>query len=346
MNNLAIESLLVPLDQESPSGPDLEYDPDFLALERAAVAKPERVMGDEVKAAEEPDWDVVADKARALLERSRDLRAAVHLATASLRISGLAGWASGLGLVRGLLENFWDSVHPQLDAEDDNDPTARVNAVAFIADPLGALGYFVTTPFVQSQRLGRFSLRELRIANGELKVAPPADGEPPLPTMTEIDACCLDCDESQLAGSAQAVAAVLDHANAIDRIFTERVGTAGPELKPLLADAGELKRFLDQQLAKRNPQAAEGSEAGGEVAEGDGSKGSGGGNGRINGPQDVIRRIEELCAYYDRAEPSSPVPLLLRRAQRLVGKNFADLLKDLAPGGMSELQTIAGQTDE
>jgi type VI secretion system protein ImpA len=344
MNDLALGSLLTPVDQESPAGPDLEYDPEFLALERAAVAKPERVMGDEIKAAEEPDWDVVAEKARGLLERSRDLRVAVHLATASLRISGLSGWASGLGLIRGLLENFWDSVHPQLDAEDDNDPTARVNAVASISDAQGALGYFVTTPFVQSPRLGRFSLRELRIANGELKVSGPADGQSALPSMTEIEACCLDCDEAELAGAAAAVATILEHAGAIDRIFTEQVGTAGPELKPLLADAGELKKFLDQQIAKRSPQGEEAGE-GGEAA-GDGAAPGAAGNGRINGPQDVIRRIEELCAYYDRAEPSSPVPLLLRRAQRLVGRNFADLLKDLAPGGMSELQVISGQTEE
>lgn len=344
MNDNAFESLLAPLGEESPTGPDLEYDPDFLALERAAAAKPERVMGDEVKAAEEPDWGTVSDLSHSLLERSRDLRVAVHLATASLRTSGLAGWVSGLGLVRGLLENFWDNVHPQLDAEDDNDPTARVNAVASLSDPQGALGYFATTPFVQSPRLGRFSLRDLRIANGEIKAAAPAEGEAPLPTLTEIEACCLDCDEAQLTGAAEAIAAALDHAKAIDQIFTERVGAAGPELKPLLTDTYDLKKFLEQQVARRSPQGEEAGE-GGEAASGEGGSGGGAGNGRINGPQDVIRRIEELCAYYDRCEPSSPVPLLLRRAQRLVGKNFADLLKDLAPGGMSELQTISGISD-
>ena len=55
-----------------------------------------------------------------------------------------------------------------------------------------------------------------------------------------------------------------------------------------------------------------------------------------------MRRLDELCDYYTRNEPSSPVPLLLRRAQRLVGMSFMDLLKDLAPGGISELQVVSG----
>jgi type VI secretion system protein ImpA len=55
-----------------------------------------------------------------------------------------------------------------------------------------------------------------------------------------------------------------------------------------------------------------------------------------------MRKLDELCEYYARSEPSSPVPLLLRRAQRLVGKDFVDLLKDLAPGGISEFQVISG----
>jgi type VI secretion system protein ImpA len=343
MTDYALEALLAPIDGESPTGPDLEYDADFLALERAAAPKAERVMGDEVKAAEEPDWEQVGDMALALLRRSKDLRVAVHLATAWLRTSGMPGWAAGMGLVRGLLENFWEGAYPQLDAEDDNDPTARVNAVVPVSSLDGALGYFQTTPFVQSPRLGRFSLRDLRIANGELKPAAAAEGESTAASMTEIEACCMDCPEEELAATAAAVDAMLEHVRAIDRIFSEHVGTAGPELKPLLADGQELKKLLDAQVARRNPQAAaEDGVEGGETTPGTGAAA---GNGRINGPQDVLRRIDEICDYYARAEPSSPVPLLLRRAQRLVGMNFADLMKDLAPGGMNELQVISGPFD-
>jgi type VI secretion system protein ImpA len=337
-------AFLDPLEGDSPTGSDLEYDPDFLALERAAAPRAERAIGDAVKAAEEPDWDEVASLATALLERSRDLRVATHLATAWMRTGGMPGWAAGLDLIRGLLENHWDGVHPQLDAEDDDDPTARVNAVAAIANPMGLLGYFRNTPFVQSPRLGRFSLRDLRIANGTLKTD--AGGEA-LPSMTEIEACCLDCAEEELTGALEAVTRILDDAKAIDQIFNDRIGTAGPDLKPLLSDSFELKKFLEAQVQRRNPEAAgaaDGEADGAEAAAAPGARASV--PGRIESPQDVMRRIDEICDYYARSEPSSPVPLLLRRAQRLVGKNFLDLLRDLAPGGVNEMEVISGPSEE
>jgi len=336
-------AFLDPLDGDSPTGSDLEYDPDFLALERAAAPRAERAIGDAVKAAEEPDWDEVSSLATGLLERSRDLRVATHLATAWMRAGGMTGWAAGLGLIRGLLENHWDGVHPQLDAEDDNDPTARVNAVATIANPLGLLGYFRNTPFVQSPRVGRFSLRDLRIANGNLKIEA---GDEALASMTEIEACCLDCPEEQLTGTLEALGRILDDAKAIDQIFNDRVGTAGPDLKALLTDSYELKKFVESQVVRRNPAAAGEAESEADEGEVAASSARAGAPGRIETPQDVLRRIDELCDYYARCEPSSPVPLLLRRAQRLVGKTFFDLLKDLAPGGVGEMEVISGTTEE
>jgi len=338
-----LESLLTPLADEAPSGPDLEYDADFQTLERTATPKAERAIGDSVKTAEEPDWDKVSSLGEALLGRSRDLRVAVHLTSAWTRMHGLAGWSDGLALIRGLLENLWDSVHPQLDAEDDNDPTARVNAVMPLVDMQGVLGYFRGAPFVQSPRLGRFSLRDLRIANGTLKTS--AEGDAASPSMTDIEACCLDCPEEQLLDAAQATTTAMEHARAIDAIFTDRIGTAGPDLKPLLGEIYELKKFLDAEVAKRAPAGAADAPA---DAEGGapGAAPASGASGRIETAQDVIRRLDEICEYYTRREPSSPIPHLLRRAQRLVGMNFVDLMKELAPGGLSEFQVISGSSGD
>jgi type VI secretion system protein ImpA len=49
------EALLAPVSDDAPSGPDLTYDPDFLALEQAAQDKTEQQFGDTVIPAEEPD---------------------------------------------------------------------------------------------------------------------------------------------------------------------------------------------------------------------------------------------------------------------------------------------------
>lgn len=347
MNDEVLQSLLLPIGEAAPTGEDLEYDADFMALERAAAPRAERAVGESVKAAEEPDWDRVQTLAEALLARSKDLRVAVHLSTAWMRMQGLPGWARGLTLIRGLLEQYWDGIHPQLDADDDGDPTARINAIVPLGDFLSVLGYFRTTPFVQSQRLGRFSLRDLRIAIGTLKVSD-AESSEGLATMADIEACCMDCVEADLTATLDAVGLILEHTKAIDAIFNEHVGNAGPDLKALLSDSYELKKFIASQAAARSPventSDDDSRESSGEPA-GEAIGNVVAANGRIQTADDVRRRLDELCDYYARAEPSSPLPLLLRRAQRLVGLSFVDLMKDLAPGGMGELQVVSGSEE-
>jgi type VI secretion system protein ImpA len=62
----------------------------------------------------------------------------------------------------------------------------------------------------------------------------------------------------------------------------------------------------------------------------------------INNRDDVIKMIDEICQYYTINEPSSPVPLLLQRAKRLVDKDFIEIIKDMAQGAVSEVTTITG----
>ena len=69
-------------------------------------------------------------------------------------------------------------------------------------------------------------------------------------------------------------------------------------------------------------------------------------SGAIQGREDVIRQLDRICAWYEANEPSSPVPLLLQRAKRLVSKDFLELVRDLSPGGLSELFTVAGIENE
>ena len=53
-----------------------------------------------------------------------------------------------------------------------------------------------------------------------------------------------------------------------------------------------------------------------------------------------------ICDYYRTNEPSSPVPLILQRAQRLVAKDFMEILTELTPDALSQLQVITGKPKE
>src|SRR3954464_10706065 len=110
MASFDIEKLLEPISSEEPCGPNLEYDAAFLNLERISLGKPEQRMGDSIRAAEPPEFEVVAREASALLARSKDLRVAMQLARAQTYLHGFAGLRDGLAVIHGMLDRYFPSV--------------------------------------------------------------------------------------------------------------------------------------------------------------------------------------------------------------------------------------------
>jgi type VI secretion system protein ImpA len=65
-------------------------------------------------------------------------------------------------------------------------------------------------------------------------------------------------------------------------------------------------------------------------------------NGAIQSRQDVVRLLDRICEYYTRTEPSSPLPFLLRRAQRLAEMDFLEIVDELTPSMRALLEPIVG----
>lgn len=51
---------------------------------------------------------------------------------------------------------------------------------------------------------------------------------------------------------------------------------------------------------------------------------------------DVRAAIDAICRFYDESEPSSPVPLMLRRVCSWVNKDFIELMREIAPNAVEE----------
>jgi type VI secretion system protein ImpA len=68
-------------------------------------------------------------------------------------------------------------------------------------------------------------------------------------------------------------------------------------------------------------------------------------SGRITSNHDVLRALDMIINHYEQKEPSSPVPLLIKRAKRLVGRSFVDIIRDLSPDAMSQVQLVSGEAD-
>lgn len=329
--------------EDEPSGENLEYDPAFISLELAAQPGEERQVGDSVIAAEDPDHDEVLVYAADVLGRSHDLRAAVFLAHSLLRTKGFQGFAQATSYIRGCLDQWWDTCHPQLDADDDNDPTMRVNAILSLVDADTILRAIRLAPLTESRSFGRLGLRDYAIASGEIS---PVEGVDLTTDLGSFAAAFQDTKPEVLAEIRESVANAAADIKAINAIFDDKIPGQGPELAPLeklLKQA--LARFKDAGVGDASVAEEDEAEEVTTAAQ-DAPRVVASGGGAITNHQDVHATIDRLIAYYKRAEPSSPVPILLERAKRLVGADFVTIVKDMASDGYSNVKTVGGLSDD
>lgn len=343
-----LEQLLRAVREDAPAGENLEYDPGFADLERAAKGKPEQQMGDTIIPGEEPNWREVKAKAIELLSRSKDLRVAVHLTSANLRLEGFPGFRDGLALVRGLLDAFWDTLYPQLDPEDDNDPTMRINALAPLTDPDGVLRALREAVVVDSRAVGRFTYRDFQIVTGAITAPKGKEGT----DLVTFDAAFSDAALESIQQTEQALAQCLSEVRTIESNLTGRVGAEQTaDLSALASLLRNVHHVVAERLGRRDDAPDLDATGGPDMSDAEGEATSSPGTsvsrpaaapGEIRTREDVIKTLDRLCDYYARNEPSSPIPLLLRRAQRLANKSFVDIIQDLAPGALSEIEKIRG----
>ncbi len=336
-----VAALLEPVQPDEPCGTNLEYDPAFGEMERSAVGRPEQQFGDKIIPGEEPLWRDVSRNAAGVLRRSKDLRAAVLLARAELAISGVASFTAVLQLIRGYIGQYWETVHPQLDPDDDNDPALRVNTLESLCDDEATLNLLRLTPLVSSRTLGRFNLRDVAVADGEAS-PPPGVSDPP--DWARINAAFSDCQAEDLSTNALAVRSSLEHLVQIEKEFSRHVGDGnGVSFQPLRSQLNAIDKIYSQQLARRGllqPEAAatEQLSAAGMPAGVQQTS-----SGEISSRDDVIATLDRICEYYAKHEPSSPLPLLLQRCRRLVPASFLEIIQDVIPEAMSQAEAIGGR---
>lgn len=338
---IAAESLLADISPDSPCGDDLEYDPVFAEMERAAQGKPEQQFGDKIIPAEPPNWKEVQSKALELLGRTKDLRVLMHLTRSVLNTGRLQDLGACMTLLRQLIEQRWEQVHPRLDPDDGLDPTLRVNLLASLCDSETTLRDLKKVPLVVSKTLGKFNLRDLAVAKGDVPAAP---DQPSPPTLALIDGAFMECDLEELKADAKAVRESAANVVAVEAQVTQRVGAGRSTSLAAVVDVlKSAQAVLDAQLVRRGvvetPPTAEGATAAG--------------NGQappapppvdeIRSRDDVVRVLEKLCEYYSRNEPSSPIPLLLQRAKRLTSLSFMEIIQDIAPDAVAQAKSIGGK---
>ena len=336
------QTLLDPLSADAPCGVDLEDSPALSALdairlfgqsqspETPVKTDPDDKEREKAKDKPPPDWGQIKASAFEALAKSKDLRVLTYLGAAMLRTDGLPAFCQTLSVGAAWVESYWPAVYPRID----EDAIARRNALNCFADPMAVVDRVWRMPLVASRQHGRFGLRDIDLATG---FAAPAKDEAK-PDENLVRAAFAEMPLEELTALEASVSNGIGALNTIDgRMRSEGGPDVAPDFDALTAHLVRMKHFLRTQLAART-----GSTVASETEDAGGVVGVMYGGGAIKSHQDAIRALDAVADFFRRNEPSSPVPMFLERATRLVAKDFLEVLADIAPEALPAVRAVGG----
>ncbi len=351
MSTFAASPYLAVLEGPTPCGRDIESTGELYALEDA-IREPDEpgIKGQE--AVDQRNWREIRAQAERLLNESRHLRVLGHLARALLRTEGLESFCACVRLTADLVAQNWKDLYPALD---DGDATERCNILRELASPT-MLADLRAAPLLVVKGLGTFSLGDILVAKGLQKPKPGVTPPSPQVVLAALENAPVEGLQSAVAAARQAQAALQD----ITKVVAAATGDAF-SLPALAQIFTRIEELLGPQAtaavsAAAAVEVAQSSAAAGDATAGSALSSQGAGNfaekpvnlspasmGEVQTREEVATLIDKICRYYERNEPSSPVPLLLQRAKRLSGMSFMEIMKELADKGLPQIEAVAGK---
>src|SRR5713101_8227910 len=180
------DDLLNPIVGDNPSGTNLRYEPVYDKIKEARRQDDDAPQGEWQRERKTADFKQVIKLAGdALAAKSKDLQLGAWLTEAMLLQEGFSGLRQGLDLLRGLVENFWDTLYPEVE---DGDLELRAAPLEWVGtrldDPVrktpitrGGLSFYkyresrtVGTEQDAAQNDQRRQAREIAVADGKIAV--------------------------------------------------------------------------------------------------------------------------------------------------------------------------------
>ncbi|WP_299666528.1 type VI secretion system ImpA family N-terminal domain-containing protein [uncultured Ruegeria sp.] len=369
------EVLLEPLEGDNPSGAELRNDPRFHAIERLleTAAKTNRVLPDGTlnPSALPTDWSSIENDGLELAKTGRDLRMLNVLIRARVASDSFEGLSAGLKMLDTTLDTYWDNLNPPL--RDRDTPHAcvqpRQNAIKQLEnDDNGLLGDLKFSIALSPRGIGPLTGEDLAAAtlsvfDAQARYTGATEAElADIATKHEARIGRVKAGTRALAAEeperAEALVTTLKQAQeTLGSICTRFNASAGYEKDPGL-NLKELGEFLgqvqttlevamsdmsdaadDSAAPTPQPQATPQAAAPATAPAGTAAPGA------VSSRADVERCLDGIIAFYERTEPSSPIPHLARRLRRMVPMDFMDLMEEVAPSGLKEFRNVAGVED-
>jgi type VI secretion system protein ImpA len=330
--------LLNPIPGDNPSGRNLRYDPLFDKVKEARREEDDAAQGDWKYERKVADWPLVIKIAgETLATKTKDLQLAAWLTEAALKREGVAGLREGLDFLKGLVENFWDTLYPEIE---DGDLEMRVAPLEWVGNRLdkavrdarltrtGFSWYEykasrkVPTEEDAGQDSNKAAAREAAIAEGK---SPPEDFDKAM-------------DASPKAYYVQLAAdfeGALESLQALDAVCTEKFQDVAPSMSGLKQTLEEVQQtvriFLirkrekepDEPIAGAEPEAAAEEPA----PEPAGDQGAAAAPAKARKPAgamtaepvdrgDAIARVASAAKFMRAESPYDPAPYMMLRGLR------------------------------
>lgn len=343
------------LEDTSPGNAEVASEAAYMEMQVALEGKAGSQMGDAVIPAQPPNFKTASENCVDLLRQSKHLSLMVCLARAASGVHGFQGLADSLTLMHGIASAQWDDIHPLEDKDDPEDPWwERINLLRELTDNPNMADHLHTLEIVNVRHLGAFSKRDMDIANGR-REATEAEKERCNPGI--IRGAFAESDAQSLTATDVAMTSVIEMCGNLDQLFTDKIGSDAPSFDTLKQKIEECQvTFREYAQDKLAPAAAEPEVVAGEQPGGDQS-GVSSSTGEtpvaatmhpdpatvsvaFAGREEVAAAFDEIIKFYQKFEPSSPVPILVFRARQMVFKNFFDILRELAPQHKDNLRNI------
>ena len=326
-----LETLLAPVSEDDPAGPDLAYDPQRHRIEQAFDTSVSIDASGIVEQRADTDWRQLLDTIATLATRTKDLWLGVYFCRAAAESGRLGQVELGVAFVAGLLDRYWDAVHPRLDeygVEARKSAFDALTSVPAFAGPLRRIVY------ADHARLGRITGEDIaRFHRG-------GDGEE---GYGMFRAMLAEAEvRAALTEGAAAIERIETTLHAIDERLMANAGARNATDFSALYDALStqkiaLRSFVPAPVdAEIDTPGEDGVVAGLEVEEG----GTQPLRGTVRNREDVARVLDLVLDYYRRNEPSSPVPMLVERARGWIGLDFMTVLEDIAPSALGDAHAI------
>jgi type VI secretion system protein ImpA len=330
------DDLLNPIPGENPGGENLRYAAVYDKIKEARREDDDAPQGEWQRERKTADHPLVIKLAGdALAKKSKDLQIAVWFAEALLKSEGFSGLRAALDLIRGLIENFWDNLYPEIE---DGDTELRAAPLEWLGSRMDSAlrGLLITR-----KGANWFQYKESRSVGYEGDADTEAKQEARSTALAEGKMSGEDWDQAfnatpkaYYADLESNLDGILELLEGLNGLCEEKFGDAAPTFGPMRTTIEEIRHTVHGLLQKKRAtepeeetisagtpaaEAAESPSAAQETARPVAGHPRPKGGPQTPEPQDkedAFQRVIAVAAYLRREDPYNPASYLLLRGLR------------------------------